>query len=353
MGTHPIFESDFDCLTEMISRLPLSCLRPNLLKQSIRSVNSTVVASARGRGSNISKEEIETRREIRKASKQEESSAEAPKSSGSPKWDSTPQSIWLSDSIPETALLKFKTNPKLDAENVLKQSKLHYTARTCMVCGMTGLIFSAVNIFIPGVEMVMFGLLPVVIAQNIYQPRAIDSRMQIASGVYFDPTTGITSAILTNTELIGPNKVKEIDDLPLIVVNIPPVLNETGHEAIVKEVKSLERFAHVFDKKETMFDKMTAGVVGKLTKSIVTKFVSGIEKNQSNPLGKNPWRGAAMLIVDQEIPIQPISKKNTNGIAAVVRVDIENALKDDEWLSTDFMLFLKEKYENEKSIQKE
>ena len=42
-----------------------------------------------------------------------------------------------------------------------------------------------------------------------------------------------------------------------------------------------------------------------------------------------------------------------SGIAAVVRVDIENALKDDEWLSTDFMLFLKEKYENEKSIQKE
>jgi len=218
---------------------------------------------------------------------------------------------------------------------------------------MTGLVFSAVNIFIPGVEMVMFGLLPVVIAQNIYQPRAIDSRMQIASGVYFDPTTGITSVILTNTELIGPNKVKEIDNLPLIVVNIPPVLNETGHEAIVKEVKSLERFAHVFDKKETMFDKMTAGVVGKLTKTIVTKFVNGIENNQSNPLGKNPWRGAAMLIVDQEIPIQPISKKNTNGIAAVVRVDIENALKDDEWLSTDFMLFLKEKYENEKSIQKE
>ena len=75
------------------------------------------------------KEEIETRREIRKASKEEESFAEAPKSSGSPKWDSTPQSIWLSDSIPETAVLKFKTNPKLDAENVLKQSKLHYTGR--------------------------------------------------------------------------------------------------------------------------------------------------------------------------------------------------------------------------------
>ena len=86
--------------------------------------------------------------------------------------------------------------------------------------------------------MVMFALLPVVIAQNI--AIAIDSRMQIASGVYFDPTTGITSVILTNTELIGPNKVKEIDDLPLIVVNIPPVLNETGHEAIVKEAKSIE-----------------------------------------------------------------------------------------------------------------
>jgi len=72
------------------------------------------------------KEKIETRRESRKASK-EEWSAEAPSLSGSPKWDSTPQNIWLSDSIPETALLKFKTNPKLDAENVLKQSKLHYT----------------------------------------------------------------------------------------------------------------------------------------------------------------------------------------------------------------------------------
>ena len=46
------------------------------------------------------------------------------------------------------------------------------------------------------------------------------------------------------------------------------------------------RFAHVFDKKETMFDKLTAGVVGELTKNIVTKFVSGIENNQSNPLGK-------------------------------------------------------------------
>ena len=73
------------------------------------------------------------------------------------------------------------------------------------------------------------------------------------------------------------------------------------------------RFAHVFDKKETMFDRITFGVVGKLTKGKVTKFVTGIENNQSNPLGKNPWRGAAMLIVDQEIPIQSISKKSTNG----------------------------------------
>jgi len=207
-----------------------------------------------------------------------------------------------------------------------------------MVCGVTGLIFSAVSIFIPGVEMVMFGLLPIVIAQNIYQPRAIDSRMQIASGVYFDPTTGITSVILTNTELIGPNKVKEIDDLPLIVVNIPPVLNESGHDAIIKEAKNLERFAHVFDKEETIFNKITFGIVGKVTKSIVRNFVTGIENNQ------------IIIIVDQEIPIQPISKKSTNGIAAVVRVDIETALKDDEWSSTDLMQFLKDKYENETSI---
>ena len=58
------------------------------------------------------------------------------KSTGSPKWDLTPQNIWLSDSIPETALLKFKANPgifldfffqKFGAENVLKQSKMHFT----------------------------------------------------------------------------------------------------------------------------------------------------------------------------------------------------------------------------------
>ena len=74
------------------------------------------------------------------------------------------------------------------------------------------------------------------------------------------------------------------------------------------------RFAHVFDKKETMYDKITAGIVGKRTKEIVTNFVSGIE----NYPHYYPWlsvktEGAAMLIVDQEIPIQPISKKSTNG----------------------------------------
>ena len=63
-----------------------------------------------------------------------------------------------------------------------------------------------------------------------------------------------------------------------------------------------------------------------------------------------------MLLTKKQLSIQlPLNyvKFLFSGIAAVVRVDIENALKDDEWLSTDFMLFLKEKYENEKSIQKE
>ena len=47
-------------LVEMISRLPLSCLRPSLLKQSVRSVNATVAAFTRCRGSNISKGWLET-----------------------------------------------------------------------------------------------------------------------------------------------------------------------------------------------------------------------------------------------------------------------------------------------------
>ena len=96
-----------------------------------------------------------------------------------------------------------------------------------------------------GVEMVMFGLLLLHLPVLVYKLRAIHSRMQIASGVYFDPTTGITSVILRNTELIGPNKVKEIDDLPLIVVNIPPVLNESGHDAIIKEAESLKSWVIV------------------------------------------------------------------------------------------------------------
>ena len=33
----------------MISRIPLSCLRQSLFKQSVRSINATVAASARGR----------------------------------------------------------------------------------------------------------------------------------------------------------------------------------------------------------------------------------------------------------------------------------------------------------------
>ena len=84
--------------------------------------------------------------------------------------------------------------------------------------------------------MVMFGLPSVVIVRS--GQRAFDSRMQTAYRVYFDPTTGITSVILKNTELIGPNK--DIDDLPLIVVNIPPKLNKSGHDAIIKEAKNLE-----------------------------------------------------------------------------------------------------------------
>ena len=78
------------------------------------------------------------------------------------------------------------------------------------------------------------------------------------------------------------------------------------------------RFAHVFDKKETMYDKINDGIVGKRTKEIVTNFVSGIKNYPHHHPGWHPWlrvktEVAAMLIVDQEIPIQPISKKSTNG----------------------------------------
>ena len=69
----------------------------------------------------------------------------------------------------------------------------------------------------------MFGILLIMIWSNIYLRKAIGSRYKAASAIYFDPTTGVTSAILTNIEIIGPNKLKELDDIPLIVVNIPPV----------------------------------------------------------------------------------------------------------------------------------
>ena len=36
------------------------------------------------------------------------------------------------------------------------------------------------------------------------------------------------------------------------------------------------RFAHVFDKKETMFDKITTGAIGRLAKRKITKYVTGI-----------------------------------------------------------------------------
>jgi len=50
----------------------------------------------------------------------------------------------------------------------------------------------------------------------------------------------VSAICRSNPGLSARGKPEEIDDLPLIVVNIPPVLNETGQEAIVKEEKSLE-----------------------------------------------------------------------------------------------------------------
>ena len=85
-------------------------------------------------------------------------------------------------------------------------------------------------------------------------------------------------------------------------------------------------------------------------------------------MGKNPYRGAAMLAIDQEIPIQPITNKTTNGkhtilktcfwnfgflgITAVVRVNIEEVLKNEDWSSTDLMKYMIDKYENEKQFSK-
>ena len=53
----------------------------------------------------------------------------------SPKWDLTPQNIWISNSLPKTSQLKFKKtlSPKkklkLNHGNVLEQSKLLFTKR--------------------------------------------------------------------------------------------------------------------------------------------------------------------------------------------------------------------------------
>ena len=102
-----------------------------------------------------------------------------------------------------------------------------------------------------------------------YFMKAAYCRMQSGS-VFFDPSTGITSVILGNTDFIGPpitsciievlqekfykrNTRKKTGekyyreklvstkkfDLPLIVVNIPPVLNENGQQAILKDVSSV------------------------------------------------------------------------------------------------------------------
>ena len=60
--------------------------------------------------------------------------------------------------------------------------------------------------------------------------------MQIVSAIFFDPSTGVTSAILTNTDIVGP---KNVDNCPLIVINIPPVLNENGQQAIVRDTSSI------------------------------------------------------------------------------------------------------------------
>ena len=50
-----------------------------------------------------------------------------------------------------------------------------------------------------------------------------------------------------------------------------------------------------------------------MAKARVSNFAKKLEENQSNRLGENSIRGAAMLMIDQEIPIQPMSKKTTKG----------------------------------------
>ena len=107
----------------MISRLPLSYLRQSLFKQSVRSVNATVAASAR---------DVTTG--VRRGRLFFGQSANTTSSERSPQWDSTPQHIWISDSIPDTSQLKAvkSTMPMLEKKfhnrkNVLLFSKGQYT----------------------------------------------------------------------------------------------------------------------------------------------------------------------------------------------------------------------------------
>merc|ERR1711962_1260638 len=212
MGTHPIFESDFDCLTEMISRLSFS-LRPVLLKQSFRSVYFNSVA-ARGRPSNISKEEIETRKETPKETQKENRKATIDE-----EWDTTPRNIWISDSLPATATLKqHSLNPKFDAENILKNSKLGFTSRTLSSMAVSGFLFTGLLVYFPGTLGLVMALMPITIAQQIFPPRAFESRLQKASAIYFDPSTGVTSIPLTNTDYVCPKMLKKIDEIPYIIV---------------------------------------------------------------------------------------------------------------------------------------
>ena len=94
-----------------------------------------------------------------------------------------------------------------------------------------------------------------------YHAKAFCCRGQTSSEVFFDPSTGITSIILANTEFIGlytmltrnDKKIEDfIVDCPLIVINIPPVLNENGQQAIVKTASSVESL--IF-KSQTLFLK--------------------------------------------------------------------------------------------------
>merc|ERR1711962_76317 len=349
MGTHPIFESDFDCLTEMISRLSFS-LRPVLLKQSFRSVYVTSVA-ARGRPSNIPDGAIETRRETRKETPKE-TQKENRNAMIDEEWDTTPRNVWISDSLPETAVLKqHSLNPKFDAENILKNSKLGFTSRTLSSMAVSGFLFTGLLVYFPGTLGLVMALMPITIAQQIFPPRAFESRLQKASAIYFDPSTGITSIPLTNTDYVSPKMLKKIDEIPYIIVNIPPVLNETGHEAIIKEAESLERFSHIFDKKETKFDKISGNIGGIMAKKIATKIVTNLAENKVNPVGKNRARGAALLMIDQEIPIRPLSNTSTDGIATLISIDLEKASEDEAWLSTDLMQYMKERKEKEQPFE--